>query len=74
MTEEKIVSEAIKLLAQDFKTTARYGSEEGTVKFGQICPACGCDHKDQDFEVYNKNGVFCIKCPVTSCDIHLMYS
>lgn len=74
MTEEKIVSEAIKLLAPDLKTTARYGSEEGTVKFGQICPSCGCDHKDQDFEVYNKNGIFCIKCPTTCDEIHLIWS
>lgn len=74
MNEEKIVSEAIKLLVPDLKTTARYGSREGLVKFGQLCPACSCDHKDQDFEVYHKNGDFYIKCPTTCCDIYLIYS
>lgn len=73
MSEDQIVAEAIRLLAPDLKTTARYGNK-GSVMFGQICPACGRDHKDLEINPYqNSGGAICIKCPSTGYEISLIW-
>jgi formate dehydrogenase maturation protein FdhE len=61
------------LLEIQYRTTVRYGKIG--YKFGQICPVCGRNHGDSDFQFFqDEKGQQYIRCPETNVRVYCIYA